>query len=655
MNSDEVDASEGNTPRKMAVGRDLNYAHRDNNFITNYITGLTHLRPHAVDRGTIISDDLFVTASPVRPAKSGVCVVVGEPDSGRRTIGLKILDQMPQDAQIFELFPDWEEPDTERIPREKNSGYLLNLTGVHEVLDEEFRQRLVTYASKAQEHGTQLVIIANERVWPIRDTVFWQSQIDVRSHARPNPFDIARRWIKSKDETRADWLSEGKSDFADLLTSDASPTRAVEFSEIVLKANSPSDPDARDRLSGWKRQIDDWFVNEAAKKEVDSRALQISASFLDGSPAGTVLAAADELLNDSRLNWPELEGGALAAPDDKQRCDLAKLDFSDGNVSITASRPGIDLALIRYIWEDRPRLVPIVTDWLTAISAPKGVAADSLKRLADVLSDVATTAGPDAIMELAKGWLKEKQKRRADLAVGVLDQLAVHPVLGTQIRRELSSWAKGSTEVERQKAVIAVCQGRLGDEYPQIALTRLRYVLDKAKAEDLRTEAITALSVLFADPDRSTVVLKTLVDWAQEKEPGAFSGRAFLELLREPAVPGEDHGVVWRLLALQEESSEAIRQLFRDGWLATCKREEMRSEVAQALSNWCDAVRDEVLPADAVGEIIPGVFPQIANATDKDFSKIFGNSDPFRAEMTEKFFEFIRDALNQGKGVAEDE
>src|SRR5699024_10452248 len=150
MNSDEVDASEGNTPRKMAVGRDLNYAHRDNNFITNYITGLTHLRPHAVDRGTIISDDLFVTASPVRPAKSGVCVVVGEPDSGRRTIGLKILDQMPQDAQIFELFPDWEEPDTERIPREKNSGYLLNLTGVHEVLDEEFRQRLVTYASKAQ-------------------------------------------------------------------------------------------------------------------------------------------------------------------------------------------------------------------------------------------------------------------------------------------------------------------------------------------------------------------------------------------------------------------------------------------------------------------------------------------------------------------------
>src|SRR5699024_3631754 len=174
--------------------------------------------------------------------------------------------------------------------------------------------------------------------------------------------------------------------------------------------------------------------------------------------------------------------------------------------------------------------------------------------------------------------------------------------------------------------------------------------LDKAKAEDLRTEAITALSVLFADPDRSTVVLKTLVDWAQEKEPGAFSGRAFLELLREPAVPGEDHGVVWRLLALQEESSEAIRQLFRDGWLATCKRQEVRCEVAQALSNWYDAVRDEVLPADAVGEIIPGVFPHIANATDKDFSKIFGNSDPFRAEMTEKFFEFIRDALNQGKG-----
>ncbi|MFC9937781.1 hypothetical protein [Nocardiopsis alba] len=655
MNSNEAGSIAESTPKEITVGRDLNYANRDNNFITNYITGLTHLRPHPLDREDMISDDLFVSASSAKPTKSNVCVVVGEPGSGRRTIGLKLLNQMPPYAPMFELFPDWEEPDAERIPCEKNSGYLLNLTGVHEVLSETFRQQLSIYASRAKENGTQLVIIANERTWPTRDNEIRNSQIDVRPHIKPSPFDIARRRIKEKDETRADWLEKGKSNFADLLKPNTSPTRAVELASIVLQANGPSDSDAQDRFSGWNIQLEEWFASEAEKKEVDSRALQISASFLDGSPAGTVLAAADEFLKDPRLNWPELEGGALAAPDDKKRCDIANINFSNGTISITASRPGIDLALIRYIWEGRPRLIPVVTDWLTAISEPKGVAADSLKRLADVLSDVAMTAGPDAIMNLVKGWIKDKQKRRADLAVDVLDQLAVHPALGAQIRRELSIWAKGSTEVERQQAVVAVCQGRLGDEYPQIALTRLRYVLDRAKDRALQTEAITALHVLFAKPDRSTIVLKKLVDWAEEKDSEAFSGRAFLEILRDPVTPGEDPGTVRRLLDLQEDSSEAIRKMFRDGWLATCKREGMRPEVAQALSNWCDAVRDNALPAEAVGEIIPGVFPQITNATDKDFSKILGNSDSFRAEITEKFFEFIRNALNQGQSMVEDE
>ncbi|SHJ97341.1 hypothetical protein SAMN05421803_11228 [Nocardiopsis flavescens] len=655
MNSETASTNERDTPEKTVVEGDLYYAHRDNNFITNYITGLTYLRPHAVERRTILSDKLFVSSFPVKPVEGGVCVLVGAPDSGRRTAGLKILDQMPPGAPIFELFPDWEEPDAERIPSEKNTGYLLNLTGVHETLNEEFRQQLSVYASKAQKRGTQLIIIAGEHVWPIRDSEWWQFRTDVRKHVRPNPHDIARQRIKENNESRAEWLEEGKSDFAKLLTTDSSPARAVELAEIVLAAEGPNDAEARDRFNGWKSQIEEWFVKKASgKEEVESRALQISAAFLDGSPAGTVLAAADELLKDSRLNWPELEGGALASPDDKHRCDAAKLDFSDGAVSITVSRPGIDQALIRYVWGNRPRLVPVVTTWLTTISAPEGVAANSLKRLADVLSDVAMTAGPDAIMGLAARWLKDGQKRRADLAVDVLEQLAVHPVLGAQIRRDLSGWAKGNTEVERQRAVVAVCRGRLGKEYPQIALTRLRYVLDRAKSESPRTEAITALRVLLADPGKSAVVLKTLVDWAQGNESGAFSGRAFLELLREPVPPGEGHGVAQHILTLEEESAGAIRQLFRDGWLASCEREGMRPAVAQALSNWCDAVRDEVLPAEAVGEIIPGVFPQIASATDRDFSKIFGNSDPFRAEMTEKFFEYVRDALNQGRGTAED-
>ncbi|MGO4747159.1 hypothetical protein AB4212_00685, partial [Streptomyces sp. 2MCAF27] len=381
----------------------------------------------------------------------------------------------------------------------------------------------------------------------------------------------------------------------------------------------------------------------------------IAAAFLDGARVRTVLDAADSLLADPEIHWPVRQGGPLAGAGGSQRCVDAELDYSpDGVVSITKHHPGIDRALLGHVWRERPQLVPVLTRWLSAISQPKGIADACLPRLAQVLTTLAESEGADVVLDLTQNWLRNGSVRYTQLVVDVLDELAVNPVLGPEVRKVLTQWADGHSTPERQLAVVKVCERKLVREFTSVALTRLKYVLEstwKKKArtdedEKAREAALTVLKSLLGDTGLSARVLKTLVDWTMPEnnasEKVELSRAAFLDVFALDDAESSPSPVAL-LLSTEAEHGAAVRELLRNGWQATWHCPELRERAAEVLGRWCDAAEAGELPGDAVEEIVAVVFSAQADVMGGELDRLIAGTAPFRARLRTRLFHVVRE------------
>lgn len=643
------------------AGRDVLIA-KHNVHVHNYVEHLAMLRQHPIDRKSLLHEALLVapaiqpggpdpTPLPVSdPVGSSVLALLGHESSGRRTTALHLLDMMltGPEQKIFELYPDWEEPEVTRIPSDPGTGYVLNLTSVQDPLTTKFHDQLAEFAMRARSTGTSLIIITTARVWNSAGVEVRTSPIRILTTSRPSALSIAQRRIEADPQQRgrAAWLTEPASVFHGLLRGDEPPAEGVRLADIILQAKGSADAEARDRFLGWEHTLTEWFGGTDPRAP-ERRALQIAAAFLDGSPARTVLDAADALLADPALNWPTRQGGPLAGADDSERCLSAAIDFSaNGTVSISGPRPGIDRALLQHVWRRRPQLVPVLTRWISAISKPSGVADGSLHRLADTLTAVAESEGPDAVLNLANEWLLTGKPRHTDLAVDVLDRLAVHPGLGSAVRRKLSSWAEAHSLPHRQRAVVAVCRGRLGQQYTRIALTRLKYVLDKAHDNEVRQAAAVTLQIMIVDPELSARVLSAAVEWAASPDPGALSRTAFLEAFQR-AESDRQEDPAYTLLTAEGDRGDATRELLREGWRAVWQRPELRTQASQVLGDWCEAADSGKLPADLVEEIVAVVFAEEADALGDDLDRVIGGPGAFRVRLRQRFVDVVRETATR--------
>ncbi|MGO4419360.1 hypothetical protein AB4Z54_11585, partial [Streptomyces sp. MCAF7] len=535
-------------------------------------------------------------------------------------------------------------------------GYLLNLAGLKEPLDKDFHDRLAEYAMRARETRTLLIVVATPHVWNSAVIDSRTSPVRIVEIGRPSSLKVARRRIEADSELadRAAWLMAESSVFAGQLLGDEPPAEGVRLADVVLGAEGPQDKEALDGFLGWKHKLTDWF-GSTDPEAPERRALQIAAAFLDGARVRTVLDAADSLLADPEIHWPVRQGGPLAGAGGSQRCVDAELDYSpDGVVSITKHHPGIDRALLGHVWRERPQLVPVLTRWLSAISQPKGIADACLPRLAQVLTTLAESEGADVVLDLTQNWLRNGSVRYTQLVVDVLDELAVNPVLGPEVRKVLTQWADGHSTPERQLAVVKVCERKLVREFTSVALTRLKYVLEstwKKKArtdedEKAREAALTVLKSLLGDTGLSARVLKTLVDWTMPEnnasEKVELSRAAFLDVFALDDAESSPSPVAL-LLSTEAEHGAAVRELLRNGWQATWHCPELRERAAEVLGRWCDAAEAGELPGDAVEEIVAVVFSAQADVMGGELDRLIAGTAPFRARLRTRLFHVVRE------------
>jgi hypothetical protein len=640
------------TASGIESGGDVIIAGNNAQVVRQYISTLAKLPSRTIHHSEILLDDFFAPVGEPMAAVGGVRVLAGPPETGRRTAALRLLAGLPEVVELRRLLPDWDEPDVDRIPLQPRTGYLLDLTGTMETVSEELRGDLADYAARAEQHGSLLVILGDEQAWGTRKVPWAHHRIAARDHRRPDAVEVARlRLQNSQHPERADWIDSEDSSFHGLLVPDAPPARGVELADIVLDADGPRDETAKDRFLGWRNHIRQWFAGDVRQvdgKEAEKRTLRIAAAFLDGSPAEAVLNSAELLVPEATRERFEEWGGALAGPDDETRCLDAGVGLREGRVYVTDNRPGLDTALIHYLWANRGSLAKQMTAWLAEISAPDGPAEGCLERLSDVLTRVAVAQGKDAVLPLVHAWLDQGTQKRTGFAVKVLDHLAVHPVLGSPVRADLGNWAKGTGRPERQRAVVEVSKREFGKAYPEQALTRLRYVLEKTEDLGLRGEAVGAVARLLDREGGRLAVLKVLVDWVEDERTAALAGRLFLDLFHGGEGMGEDADTdpARGLLHIEGEEGDAARELLRRAWSAVWEDRELCEAASRALHRWEEATADGTLPVDRTYAVVTSVCNARHISTELD--RLIRADNPVGARLRDEFWERSFDTRRDG-------
>ncbi|MFF3459692.1 hypothetical protein ACFYXH_36435 [Streptomyces sp. NPDC002730] len=588
-----------------------------------YVRGWEYLRSVSVDDGELdLVEHAFV--DPPGPHGSGqvahaasmlsrcygrshVLVLCGEAGTGRRTAALRALCQagVPR-KRISWLVLDWDRPRTEQIPHTAGHGFILDLTGYR--MHEDFYTGLADYQQQAQAAEAVLVILADPSGWNPGTL----ATVPTVHLARPSAVQVAEAHLRHLAAGRVDWLTNDPLD--GLLAQAASASEGARLARLIAQVKGDDRSAVKQQFTDWHDHLEGWFEKHSAPGDLRERALLVAAALLEGVPADVVLGAADRLFSEVGGELPR--GGALSGRDlDKRLEAICASPTGDEGISLEEKQRGLSEAVLKYVWRQRPQLRPVLLEWASQISAPNGVAVLHLRRITDCLVQLSLLPGGSTVRSVASKWIETGHEAHRQLAVEILETMALHPVTGVAVRKQLYSWAyHKTTSKQLTAAVAAICAGRLGQKYPRVALTRLRLLAarDDAQARDGVADAVRTLA---SDPEQRVLVLSEIVDWAESTDStihkaGASTFLALTDITSDTLLP---------LPAPQESADEApdalAGQLFVRGWRAALREPTAAQEAHRHLAAWLDSSKledDQVLPLTA--EVLRGYLGQAGAA-----------------------------------------
>ncbi|MEU3862502.1 hypothetical protein AB0F03_35090 [Streptomyces sp. NPDC028722] len=579
-----------------------------------YVRGWQYLRSASVDdRELNLAEHAFVdppgpqgsgqVAQAVgmlsRPyGKSHVLVLCGEVGTGRRTAALHALRKagVPR-KQISWLILDWDQPRTEQIPHAEGRAYILDLTDYRD-LSEDFYTGLADYQKQAQADDAVLVILADPNGWNPRAL----ATVPTVHLARPSALKVAEAHLRHLAAGRMDWLTHDP--LNDLLAPEAPASDGARLARLIAEAKDDDQSAVGKQFTDWQKHLETWFERHSAPGDLQERALLIAAALLDGAPAAVVLGAADQLFTQVGGELPR--GGALSGRDLDKRLDAIDASYTDDEgISLEEKQRGLSAAALKYVWRQRPQLRPVLLEWASRISAPNKIAVRHLQRIADCLVPLALLPGGSTVLSVARRWIETDRVAHRQLAIHILETMALHPVAGVAVRKQLYDWAQQKTASEQLTTAVAeVCAGELGQRYPRVALTRLRLLAsrDDDQARDAVADAVRTLASAL---EQRVLVLSEIVEWAESsdstiRKAGAGTFLALTDITSDILLP---------LPANQESTGEAVDapnvladQLFVRGWRAALQEPTTAQSAYRHLAAWLDSPAlqdDQVLPLAA--------------------------------------------------------
>ncbi|QDN83297.1 hypothetical protein FNV64_02050 [Streptomyces sp. S1A1-7] len=491
-----------------------------------YVRGWEFLYGVSVDKGEMdLAEHAFVEPSngygpgPVTQAvamlhspssRRSVLVILGEKGTGRRTAALRVLQKagVPR-RQIRWLLPDWDRPRTEQLPHTEGHGFVLDLTDFPSP-PEDFYTGLADYQKAAEEAGATLIILAAPDAWEPGV----QATVPSVRLARPAARKIAEAHLQYLKADRLDWLSSTPLD--GLLAEEAQPADAARLARLVAGAETDERNALAEEFKDWEEYLKKWFEDHSSADDLRERALLVAAALLEGGPAHVVMEAADHLFTKVQGVLPP--GGPLAGRDLSTRLEAIGASPVGESVSLDDQKHGCAEAVLKYVWQQRPPLRRVLLEWASDISAPNRVAVDHLRRIADSLAQLSLLPGGATVLTVASGWINTGRAAHTQLATEILEAMALHPVTGVGVRKQLYDWAhqKGTSEALAD-AVASICGGRLGQTYPRIALTRLRLLASRPDGRG-RAAVADAVRTLAGTPERRVLVLSEILEWAESAD-----------------------------------------------------------------------------------------------------------------------------------------
>lgn len=589
---------------------------------------------------TFVDHQQFADAKLILERESAVALV-GPPGCGRRTTGTVLLASLTAVVHIVVL-------DAEDLERQlaitAGHGYLLDLDEDYGQLSAKAGVWIGRLAAQLRQAGSWLVVRAREDSWlALRlssDAVHVTRltpppAIKVFTHhlAGATSGPVADAWARHEQVTRH---------LADM------PADGARLAAIVARTDEPHLPVDQyvgpvvEEYTNWVEQLADWFGKATGQDGGYRRALLLAAAALEGAPAPTVFAAADNLAKIVGLD--RQPGGALVGPDASQQIDEINAELRGR--AITFARSAYADSVLDHVWTQRPQLHADLRKWLIATSSAEGedcgLAARAITRLAIRRREASL------LTEAARQWSQDDRKRRG-LAIPELTEAALSEEIGPQVRRQLYNWAQRTDSDEPVLlAVAAVCEGQLARRYPQIALTRLRHLVVRPN-EGVREAVYQSLITLVREPALYPSVLAEVARWVQEKEPRRSAGMQAFMRLAAPDVAGG--------IAILSEARQRDWGLLSELWRSALRDSEQGTRATALASAWLDGAARGPAPREPVLQILAGSCQSsidVARMAGIAFVGADRENDPARydiaAELVRRTWE--RDPLTPGRGPA---
>ena len=454
----------------------------------------------------------------------GLAILENHRGTGKETDAIRLLcGTVPASTStvyLYELLPDWEEaPTTRDLPVSQRTRFVLDLSDATEEIPEAFAEELKAYARDLKEVDSQIVVTVTEKVWHRCQPKLADLTATIPQRGA-GPIIRAHLTFHNQQEALALLdLDAVRAFIAELDVGHTSPDDAVKVAERLRIASLTDVGQAIDELRKWRPYID-LQLDRRQTNWADRRMLLIAAAVLNGCPSPVVATGFRGLAK--ALGHEEVPlFKALESEGWSRRLREIGAAVIDDCTWVDRDRPGVDYAIFEWLWTEHPELRESILRWaqeLVTDAKTKKYAS----RVVDVIAHVTAECRSVELLEVLYSQLKSpRAEAYRSLVEDAVEGLLLNPAVAALTQERLWRWAYRGDRAAFP-SLAALCAGRLGHEYPFVALARLRHLVARAELPEHRAPVARALRKLAREQRLRQAILTKAVSWARDRLPAGL-------------------------------------------------------------------------------------------------------------------------------------